>query len=141
MSRIESGTEFEVVAEYPISISDRKRRGAGGNPSASRPVGVGHSGLAPRNETEHIIGRICQELLGIEPIGVRDNFFEPGGQSLLATQVVAPVRTAFEDELPMRRFFEGPTVAQLALAVAQEPEHTAERAEAAHPPPAGILAI
>jgi phthiocerol/phenolphthiocerol synthesis type-I polyketide synthase E len=75
---------------------------------------------APRNETEQTIAGIWQELLGIEPIGVHDNFFELGGQSLLATQVVARVRTALKTDLPLRRFFEEPTVAELAHAILPE---------------------
>ena len=76
--------------------------------------------VAPRNETEQTIAGIWQELLSIEPIGVHDNFFELGGQSLLATQVVARVRTALKTDLPLRRFFEEPTVAELAHAILPE---------------------
>jgi len=76
--------------------------------------------VAPRNETEQTIAGIWPELLGIEPIGVHDNFFELGGQSLLATQVVARVRTALKTDLPLRRFFEEPTVAELAHAILPE---------------------
>jgi len=76
--------------------------------------------VPPRNEAEQIIAGIWQELLGIEPIGVHDNFFELGGQSLLATQVVARVRTALKTDLPLRRFFEEPTVAELAHAILPE---------------------
>jgi hypothetical protein len=87
--------------------------------------------IAPRNETEQIIAGIWQELLGIEPIGVHDNFFELGGQSLLATQVVARVRTALQTDLPLRRFFEGPTIAQLATAMLPNHEETPEPASPA----------
>jgi acyl carrier protein len=73
--------------------------------------------VAPRNDAEQMIANIWQELLGIQHIGVHDNFFELGGQSLLATQIVARVRTAFKGELPLRKFFESPTVAALAEAV------------------------
>jgi len=78
---------------------------------------LGVNCVAPRNET---IAGIWQELLGIEPIGVHYNFFELGGQSLLATQVVARVRTALKTDLPLRRFFEEPTVAELAHAILPE---------------------
>jgi NAD(P)-dependent dehydrogenase (short-subunit alcohol dehydrogenase family) len=71
----------------------------------------------PRNDVEKTIASIWQELLGIAQIGVHDNFFELGGQSLLATQIVARLRAAFQTDLPLRRFFEGPTVNELALAI------------------------
>src|SRR6516164_7500680 len=80
--------------------------------------------VAPRNKTEQTIAAIWQELLGIEPIGVHVNFFELGGQSLLATQVVARVRAALQTDLPLRRFFEGPTIAQLATAMLPNHEET-----------------
>jgi acyl transferase domain-containing protein len=73
--------------------------------------------VAPRNERETAIVDIWQELFGIEPIGVYDNFFELGGHSLLGTQVVSRVRTALEVDVPVRVLFEGPTIADLAMAV------------------------
>ena len=87
--------------------------------------------VAARSETEQTIAQIWQELLGIEPIGVHDNFFELGGQSLLATQVVARVRAALQTHLPLRRFFEGPTIAELATAMLPNHEETPETAATA----------
>lgn len=75
--------------------------------------------VAPRNETEQMIADICQEILGIEQVGVYDNFFELGGHSLLATQFIARLRDARKVELPLHSFFETPTVASLATAVMQ----------------------
>ena len=89
---------------------------------------LGTEQVPPRNETEKVIAGIWQDLLGIEPIGVHDNFFELGGQSLLATQVVARVRATFQTDLPLRRFFEGPTIAQLATAMLPNHEKTPEPA-------------
>ena len=61
---------------------------------------------------------LCGQV-SIGPIGVRDDFFALGGHSLRATQVVARVRAALRIELPLRAFFETPTVGGLALTVAQ----------------------
>src|SRR5439155_572543 len=107
-------------------------KSAGAEPGATvalhaRPD-LGVEFVAPRNETEQIIARIWQELLGIEPIGVHDNFFELGGQSLLATQIVARVRTVFKVELPLRKFFEVPSIAALAETVsAPRPDETSDK--------------
>ena len=60
---------------------------------------------------------IWQKLLGIEPIGISDDFFDLGGHSLLATQVMSRVRKAFQVDLTVDRLFEGPTVAALAMLV------------------------
>jgi NAD(P)-dependent dehydrogenase (short-subunit alcohol dehydrogenase family) len=70
--------------------------------------------VAPRDELEQSITGICQELLGVAPLGVHDNFFELGAHSLLALRMIARLNEALGVELPPNRFFEAPTVAQLA---------------------------
>jgi len=73
--------------------------------------------VAPRNSTEEKLAAIWCEVLGLEGIGIHDNFFELGGHSLLATQVFSRASAFFEVELPFRLIFEGPTVAEFAVAV------------------------
>lgn len=58
-----------------------------------------------------MLAKVWADLLGVERVGVHDNFFDLGGHSLLATQVVSQVRNAFEVELSLRTLFENPTVA------------------------------
>ncbi|BCY09671.1 SDR family NAD(P)-dependent oxidoreductase [Actinoplanes sp. L3-i22] len=80
----------------------------------SRPD-LSTSYLAPRTDVEKAIAEIWQETLGVAQIGILDHFFtDLGGSSLIATQVVAQVRDRFQVTLPLRRFFEGPTVAEIA---------------------------
>jgi acyl carrier protein len=74
--------------------------------------------VAPRDATEEVIAAIWQGLLGIERVGVHDNFFDLGGHSLLATQVTARVRETLKVEVPLEALFEAPTVAGLAARVA-----------------------
>jgi acyl transferase domain-containing protein/acyl carrier protein len=70
--------------------------------------------VAPRNELEQRIVALWQKAFGVETIGVYDDFFELGGHSLLASQLVARLRETFKLNLPLRSFFEAPTVAALA---------------------------
>ena len=76
--------------------------------------------VAPRNQTEQVIAGVWQQLLGIEQVGVHDNFFQLGGHSLLATQVCAHLREILQVELPLRSFFEKPTIAGLAEATTRQ---------------------
>jgi NAD(P)-dependent dehydrogenase (short-subunit alcohol dehydrogenase family)/acyl carrier protein len=74
--------------------------------------------VAPRDDTERAVAEVWQELLGVERIGAHDNFFELGGNSLLATRLISDLRSAFTVELPFELFFERPTVAEQASAIA-----------------------
>lgn len=69
---------------------------------------------SPRTPTEEILVGIWEDLLGLEKIGIYDNFFDLGGHSLLATQMFSRVRDIFSLELPVRCLFECPTIATLS---------------------------
>jgi amino acid adenylation domain-containing protein len=71
----------------------------------------------PRGPIEELVAGIWSEVLGIEPIGIHDRFFDLGGHSLLATQVVSRVRRACAVEVPLRALFEAPTLAGFAARV------------------------
>jgi acyl-CoA synthetase (AMP-forming)/AMP-acid ligase II/acyl carrier protein len=73
--------------------------------------------VAPRNAVENALARIWAEVLGIEQVGVYDNFFALGGDSLRATQLVSRVRAAFRVELPLGTIFREPTMAEQALGI------------------------
>lgn len=73
----------------------------------------------PSNETEAMLVRLWRELLGVEHISIHDSFFALGGQSLLATRLLARIRESTGVELPLQTLFESPTVAGVALALFQ----------------------
>ncbi|MDZ7401240.1 MAG: amino acid adenylation domain-containing protein [candidate division KSB1 bacterium] len=75
--------------------------------------------VAPRTPIEQQLAALWSQLLGIESIGIYDNFFTLGGHSLLATQMVSRVRDIFQIEIPLQKIFETPTIAGLALAITQ----------------------
>jgi acyl carrier protein len=89
--------------------------------------------VAPRTETEREVAALWSELLGLGQVSVEDNFFELGGHSLLATKMMARLREALHVELPLRSFFEAPTVAALAAQIeaarSAEPGELAQIAE------------
>ncbi|MGR9012021.1 MAG: amino acid adenylation domain-containing protein [Gammaproteobacteria bacterium] len=70
--------------------------------------------LAPRNEKEQALLAIWQQVLGIEHIGVTNDFFRLGGHSLKATQIVSLMRKQLGLEVPLKLIFEAPTIALLA---------------------------
>jgi amino acid adenylation domain-containing protein/non-ribosomal peptide synthase protein (TIGR01720 family) len=70
--------------------------------------------IAPRTAAEAALVDIWQRVLGIERLGVSDNFFDHGGHSLLATRVVSRVEAELKLEMSVRDLFEAPTVEQLA---------------------------
>ncbi|MFI9599853.1 amino acid adenylation domain-containing protein [Streptomyces sp. NPDC052043] len=106
---------FVVLPALPLTPNGKVDRRALPAPESTGPSG----GRAPRNETEAGLRRIFAEVLGGEyvEIDVEANFFELGGHSLQATKLVSRIRSEFAAELPLRDFFENPTVAGLAVLV------------------------
>jgi amino acid adenylation domain-containing protein len=70
--------------------------------------------LAPRNPREQTLSEMWSELLQTERVGVRNNFFELGGQSLVATRLLSRIRNEFDVQVTMREFFDRPTIEGLA---------------------------
>jgi amino acid adenylation domain-containing protein len=83
-----------------------------------RQVTQSPSPAAPRDATEEQLVELWREVLGITEVGIHDNFFALGGHSLTATRLIARIRTAFGVDLPLRRLFSAPTVAELAQVLA-----------------------
>jgi acyl carrier protein len=70
--------------------------------------------VAPRTKTEEQLAEAWSEVLGIERVGVLDNFFDLGGHSLMATQLINRLSPRFGIEIPLAELFDRPTVAALA---------------------------
>ncbi len=109
---------FVVIDALPLLPNGKLNRQA--LPAPAGAVDDARSaGGAPKTRTEQAIARIWEELLGVAPIGLRDNFFDLGGHSLLAMRAVAAIEQQMGVKLnPRRLVFE--TLAQLA-ASADEP--------------------
>jgi len=75
---------------------------------SARPI------VAPRNKTETQLAELWQKVLHIESVSIHDNFFEFGGDSLLAVKLMFYVQQTFKRELPLSQLLNAPTVAALA---------------------------
>ncbi len=104
---------FVLLPEMPLTPNGKVDRGA----LAKREVGSAFAEegyIAPRNKIEEVVAAIWAEVLGLNQIGVHSDFFEMGGHSLRATQVISRLYKIFGVELPLRAIFEAPTVAGLS---------------------------
>ena len=80
--------------------------------------------VPPQGEYEQRIARIWQQVLGLEQVGIHDNFFDLGGNSLVAVQVIAALKQEFQVQLATVALFEAPTVSTLASYVMQKLPNT-----------------
>ena len=106
---------FVMLDALPLTASGKVDRQALPDPATSN-LRPGHEHVPPRTEVEHEIAEIWQELLGVEEVGVTDDFFALGGHSLLATQMITRIRR-HHGNVPLRALFVAPTIAALAEAV------------------------
>ncbi len=78
---------------------------------------VGDRFVAPTTPTQEVLAAIWSKVLGLDKVGIHDNFFDLGGHSLLATQVISSCYQTFGVKLSLRQLFATPTVAGLAVAI------------------------
>ncbi|WP_066383167.1 non-ribosomal peptide synthetase [Anabaena sp. CA = ATCC 33047] len=77
--------------------------------------------VPPRESIELQLKNIWEEILQIRPIGVKNNFFEVGGHSLLAVRLIARIEKSFQQKIPLSAFLKNPTIEHLAGILRQEP--------------------
>ncbi|HEY0405310.1 MAG TPA: SDR family NAD(P)-dependent oxidoreductase, partial [Pyrinomonadaceae bacterium] len=82
---------------------------------------------APGNETEKKVAAVWEEVLGVEQIGINDNFFDLGGHSLLAAQIVEQLRQTFNLDIPLNKVVEAATVANIAQFIITAQKESEER--------------
>ncbi|MDX1695931.1 MAG: amino acid adenylation domain-containing protein, partial [Ketobacteraceae bacterium] len=102
-----------VLAEWPLTPNGKVDRKALPAPE----VGGQQNYVPPRNEVERQLAQIWQQVLEVEQIGVMDNLFDIGGNSLLATRILSRVRRAFGVDVSVRELFQAPNVAGLAKTI------------------------
>ena len=119
---------FVVLEALPLTPNGKVDRQA--LPAPTERSGVEAALQLARTPTEEVLSAIWGEVLGIEQVGIHDNFLHLGGHSLLATQVISRLRKAFGVELPVRIIFEVPTIEKLAISI-----ETARQVALPVPPP------
>ncbi|MCL6749993.1 amino acid adenylation domain-containing protein [Nostoc sp. CCCryo 231-06] len=114
---------FVEMESFPLTPNGKVNRRTLPEPTTNRPE-LSQTFVEPRTPTEEILAGIWRDILGLERVGIYDNFFDLGGHSLLATQVIALTRKAFGIELPLLSLFESPAIAPLAqkIATANQPD-------------------
>ncbi|HEX8151320.1 MAG TPA: amino acid adenylation domain-containing protein, partial [Pyrinomonadaceae bacterium] len=110
---------FVALDALPLTANGKVNRHA-----LPAPERAGHDAgdayVAPRTQAEAAVAAVWQEVLGVERVGVHDNFFDLGGHSLLATHLVHKAGTRFGVNLFLRDLFRAPTVAEFAVAVVRQ---------------------
>jgi acyl-coenzyme A synthetase/AMP-(fatty) acid ligase/acyl carrier protein len=104
---------FMQMEEFPLLPNGKVNRRALPEPTSDRPD-LASSYVAPRSTTERMITRIWQAVLGIEKVGINDNFFDLGGHSLLLVSVSRQLRKQFDTDLKLFNLIEYPTIRLLA---------------------------
>jgi amino acid adenylation domain-containing protein len=116
---------FVPVDEIPLSASGKIDRAAlaalPGAATAGRGAG-GDVSDPPRTETERRLAAIWCEVLGVDRVGVHDDFFALGGHSLQAVRIATRLQEIYDVELPLRRLFEATTVTALAALIEEAVE-------------------
>jgi acyl carrier protein len=104
---------FVFLDSFPLTPNGKINRRALPAPDPVR-LDPSEPPAPPRSPVEEQLAVIWKRVLGLEQVGVDDNFFDLGGHSLKATQVISRLRKAFNIEMPLRSLFESPTISSLA---------------------------
>ncbi|MFD6884797.1 amino acid adenylation domain-containing protein, partial [Rhodococcus sp. NPDC060084] len=103
-----------VLDEFPLNSSGKLDRKA-----LPSPVFEAREFRAPQTTVEQVVASVFSEVLGVERVGLDDDFFALGGNSLIATQVVARLGAGLGTRVPVRVLFEASTVGELAVRVSE----------------------
>ncbi|MFF4989279.1 amino acid adenylation domain-containing protein [Streptosporangium saharense] len=108
---------FVLIEALPLNPSGTVDRKALPSPDAQQGSTALH--VPPRTEAERVLARIWAEVLGVSRVGVTDDFFELGGDSILSIRVISRIRTHFGLAPSPRQLFDTPTVEGLAAVLAE----------------------
>jgi nonribosomal peptide synthetase DhbF len=101
---------FVAMTSFPLTPSGKLDRRALPVPGYAAPG----PGRAPRSAREEILCDLFAEVLGVPRVGIDDNFFDLGGNSLLAVRLISQIKTKSGNNLALRSFYSDPSVAGLS---------------------------
>ncbi|MCP2727565.1 non-ribosomal peptide synthetase [Limnofasciculus baicalensis] len=116
---------FVARESFPLTPNGKVDRRALREPTTNRPE-LAIKFVHPRTPTEELLAGIWQDVLGLEKVGIYDNFFDLGGHSLRAMQAIALIRKVFAKELPLIALFDTPTIADIAQRIETTSDKTQE---------------
>lgn len=109
---------FVFMESFPVAHSTKLDYRSLPDPPKTRPE-LENIFVPPKMPLEERLAEIWSQFLSLDEIGIHDNFFDLGGHSLMATQVISKISNEFDVEMPLKSFFETPTLKELALFIAQ----------------------
>jgi len=104
-------TSFVTLEALPLTANGKVDLDALPAPELERNLHLAY--VAPRDPLEHQLVKAYEKVLSRKPIGIRDNFFAVGGDSLLAVRLFAQIENSFGRKLPLASLFKAPTIEQL----------------------------
>jgi len=121
---------FVRLEALPLTPNGKLDRNALPEPDQSRLDGETPA-TEPRTDVEKTLVQIWSSVLGIDPLGIHDNFFDLGGHSLHAMIILSSIASAFKVEVSLRDFFESPTVAHMGELISSTNKETIAETELA----------
>ena len=108
---------FVILEAFPLTQNGKINRRALPEPSEEQYRSNVAEFVAPQSETEQKLAEIWSKTLGVTQVGIHDNLFELGGNSLLIARMIARIKDETGEKLQLATFFEYPTVKELALVI------------------------
>ena len=118
---------FVQLAALPLTPNGKIDRHSLPVPANLRPQ-LHAAYVEPGSVTERLLTEIWQEVLEIDCVGIHDNFYDLGGDSLAATRIVAKIVQHLQLEVPLRALFQAPTVAEMAAVITADLGESTEAA-------------
>ncbi len=114
-------TTLVVLDALPLTLQGKVDRAALTKREQGELAAISTGYVAPHSDTERALAALWQEVLQVEQVGLKDNFFVLGGDSLLMTRLALRIRHVFEVELPLPILFEHSNLIEMAEAVERAP--------------------